>query len=445
MSGATPTNYKQKLRGQDPRLRLTSLIQQQVSLQPTSPSLTTPTALSSWTATSTASSPATASSASTAPSTSTTSAHSTASSSSTTSTAAPATAPSSSLLPQEQRYQLDMALPQIKLRPFTGQEDAMCWWQELQNFVGLLNYREDRQCLLVPFYLEGGAKLWYQDLPEDTQKNLELLKAAFLARFTKPKTFDVNLLQMTQSTGESISGFITRLQYATHNLQLPASVIVAVAVNGLQPSIRQWVMNKEPTTLEQVQHHAELAEKSQCGARSTEVNMALKVDQLSELVATLITKTETPAVQAASKPPQQPRQRPPRRQHPHQSNGQQQYQVPPPPTKPSYYQASPLPPSQIPRVPPTLSDAATTTSISATSDCSASISVTSGQYGSTERRQQFPVPPFLQDKCLGCGMYCSDRLYCPHLHTRCTYCQKVGHYSAVCMRAYYSQNAYSKQ
>ncbi|XP_071099911.1 uncharacterized protein [Haliotis cracherodii] len=374
MTGATPTNYKQKLRRPEPRLNLTSLLKTQESPLPASPSLTIPAPTSSTATTSSTASTSTASTYRTTP------LPAPSPSSSSASTASPSAAEPPSHT---------MATPHIKLRPYTGQEEATSWWQEFVTFVKLFNYNQDRQCLLFPFYLEGTAKLWHQDLAEETRNDMGRLEEAFKSRFNRPKTFDVNLLQMAQSKEETINDFLTRIQGATRNQELPMSMIVAVAVNGLRPSIRQWVINKEPASLEAVRHHAELAERSQLGLRSPEVNMAMKVDQLSELVATLITKTDAPAVQAAGTPATK-----------HQLQQEQQLQFQPPRHEPfqprrnrfhgPHYQMSSPPSQQFSQQQSQLTQR----------------NPGPQHYNGANRQQrrpQYPVPPYLQRKCIGCG------------------------------------------
>ncbi|XP_067668275.1 uncharacterized protein [Haliotis asinina] len=272
-TGVTPSNYRQKLRGHEPRLNLTSLLETQVIQRPNSPSLTTPTATSKSAAVS-------------RPST----------------TPVVASTATSSTFNSPPQQQGTMATPHVKLQPYNGSEDADSWWQDFQNFVTLFNFDAQKQGRLIHFYLEGAAKIWLQDLPADERHDITKIGPTFKARFGKSNIFDMSLLQLSQRSDEPIAAFITRVQAATRNRQLPRTVIVAVAVNGLRPDIRQWVFNKEPSSTEDVRHHAELAERSLMSPHALDVSMAKKVDQLSSLVATLITKSENSAVQAPTVP-----------------------------------------------------------------------------------------------------------------------------------------------
>ncbi|XP_048246473.1 uncharacterized protein LOC124124993 [Haliotis rufescens] len=343
MTGYTPSNYREKLRRPEPRSLLASLLHQApVSQSPSTPILVSPTTTSSISST-------TAASSSTSPSTSTSSS-------------------------RPSIRQMSTPMPHIKLPQFSGTENAQTWWDDFVNFSNFFSYNDVKKCQLIPFYLEGAAKLWYQNLPEGDRLDITKVKEAFTKRFMKSSAFDVSLLQLAQEQEESIYTFITRVETATIHLKLPASVIVAIAVNGLRSNIRQWVYNKEPTNLQEVRHQAELAQKSLASVQSSEVNMMAKVDHLSSLVATLISKTEAPAVQAASPAPQasyqqQQQQQQPRYQ-PHESCQRQRprlsNQLPPP-----FHQAQ-----QQRRY---------------------------SQYEQHQQRPRFTPPPFLQQRCLGCG------------------------------------------
>ncbi|XP_067676451.1 uncharacterized protein [Haliotis asinina] len=256
MTGATPNNYRQKLRGQEPRSLLTSLLSP-VSVSQPSPILVSPAVISTTAASSTT--PA-------------------ATSAVTTSSGNPIMA----------------TMPHVKLEEFSGTANGQSWWQDFLNFSNFYSFNDERKCQLLPFYLEGEAKLWYRELPDGDRNNLTRIKASFDQRFSSQAAFDVSVLQIAQAANETVSSYVTRVQAATTHLNLPTSVVVAIAVNGLHCEIRQIVYNKEPTTLQEVRHQATLAEKS-LSANPVDVNIAAKVDQLTNLVATLITKaTPTP-------------------------------------------------------------------------------------------------------------------------------------------------------
>lgn len=53
---------------------------------------------------------------------------------------------------------------------------------------------DDRATLAMPFHLKGVAKAWNDFLTPDTQKSLELLKAAFVNRFKPSATVDISVL-----------------------------------------------------------------------------------------------------------------------------------------------------------------------------------------------------------------------------------------------------------
>ncbi len=92
--------------------------------------------------------------------------------------------------------------------------------------------------------MEGSAKVWHQGLTEPVQNSLTDLKDAFIKRFTRD-SFDLSLLKLTQQRGETTEDFLTRVHSSTASCSLPEPVIVALAVNGLTASLKQWDHIKE--------------------------------------------------------------------------------------------------------------------------------------------------------------------------------------------------------
>ncbi len=147
----------------------------------------------------------------------------------------------------------------ITLRKYTGAEEATTWWRDFHNLVALHNYNNDKACRLLPFYLEGAAKVWHQDLAAEVSSAIAPLEAAFKARFKRSTGFDMSVLKLNQRAGETPDNYITRVQSTAMGCNLPQPVLVAIAVNGLLPSTKQWVANKEPKSLEEVRHFTEVA------------------------------------------------------------------------------------------------------------------------------------------------------------------------------------------
>ena len=257
MNGATPTNYRDRLRSCEPRTTQPTSPARQSTLLPTVQELSTPS-----------------------------------------------TADSEIQVinqhpfdpldqPTPQHLQEMALLPQVRLDAFTGDENASAWWQDYLNFTNVYGCTDLKKCQLLPLYLKGTAKLWHTALPETVRLNLKDLETAFTSRFNQETGFDVSILQMMQTPAESASQYVTRVQSAMCHLNLPDTVMVGVAVNGLLPAIKQVVYNREPNTLEHVRRYASLAEKAIASSALPSDHIAAKVDNLATLVASLLTQNSS--------------------------------------------------------------------------------------------------------------------------------------------------------
>ena len=67
-----------------------------------------------------------------------------------------------------------------------------------------------KAALALPFYLKGVARAWYDSLQEETQKNMALLKPAFLSRLKNAYHVDLSVLTINQRVEESAEEYFSR-------------------------------------------------------------------------------------------------------------------------------------------------------------------------------------------------------------------------------------------
>ena len=117
---------------------------------------------------------------------------------------------------------------------------------------------------IFSFHLQDHAKIWYNSLTEEVKNDWDKLQTSFTKRFTEDRhLIDRSILQMTQSSSETVLDFLSKLQRnAILNDKIDENLLLAIGINGLKPDIRKIVINKEPKSFADLRHAVSIAEKS---------------------------------------------------------------------------------------------------------------------------------------------------------------------------------------
>ncbi|KAL3868432.1 hypothetical protein ACJMK2_041240 [Sinanodonta woodiana] len=111
------------------------------------------------------------------------------------------------------------------------------------------------------FHLQGHAKIWYDTLSDNDKNDWHRLVTTFKSRFHNDDfVLDLSILQTQQGSSESVLDYLSRLLHIATNKVIPEQVLLAVALNGLKPSVKMIVMNKKPN-MSDLREAAVLAEK----------------------------------------------------------------------------------------------------------------------------------------------------------------------------------------
>ena len=163
----------------------------------------------------------------------------------------------------------------IHLDNFKGQgEDPNKWFTYFERWAAFMNMNGDRAAMALPFYLKGIAKTWFDSLSEATQVNLDLLKTAFLNRFSNSSTVDISVLTIAQRSDESAEEYYARFVESSHAKAIPENIQVSILMKGLKPTLLTLVMPKNPQTLEDMRQAMVLAEQTTNASASRSVNSA---------------------------------------------------------------------------------------------------------------------------------------------------------------------------
>jgi len=296
----------------------------------------------------------------------------------------------------------------IKLDKFTGDSSVhpQTWWEKFQKWIDLYEVPNDKVVKVIAFQLSDEAAIWYATLAPEITNNLQRFKTAFLKRFTEnERMLDLSILQTMQGPCENVREYLTRLAQTATNKNISEQILLAVGLNGLRPDIRKIVMNKEPANIEELRHHAILAEKSAVTGDNT-LQSAVNVMQsdlqaikseLMNISQPEMMKTDSFTARNNNKPQIRPQFEPRQYNHPN-SKSQNYYNS----RSQNYYNQNPRPPMRsFPR--PQI------------------------------RQNQNTYQP--SDRCGFCGMDRHTRNVCPARDKICHNCRRQGHFSRVCQQS----------
>lgn len=201
-----------------------------------------------------------------------------------------------------------MALTPINLPKFSDESSmpASIWWDLLENWQKCQKLDGDRLKASLPFHFSGQASIWYHNLPAETKDDLNAMKTAFMARF-KDQRPNTTLFRIQQAPTETGSAYLTRIQemaLGTHDL--PEIAIVGLAVNGLRPELKAYVIGRNPTSFDTLREAINLATTvAECTDKQTVQTITeLCTNMMSTFSSTL--KAEVMALRnEADNPPRQ--------------------------------------------------------------------------------------------------------------------------------------------
>ena len=146
---------------------------------------------------------------------------------------------------------------------FSGEGDSKLWITQFQLMVTAKGLNDAKARTTLPLYLKDSALRWYISLEDDVKGDYDALKEAFQRRFepdprTKwQRTAELYSILQNQSTVED---FIAKITTKAAQLQLPDDQTFNIILNGLKPCIRQFVLQQNPGTIQELTQNAKLAQ-----------------------------------------------------------------------------------------------------------------------------------------------------------------------------------------
>ena len=145
----------------------------------------------------------------------------------------------------------------IKFEPFVPNvDDAGLWLRNFERFAKLKSRSDDQFTSAFPLYLRQIATLLYDAVPEATQKNITNIKKLFLDRFIptsvnrwkEMETF----LNKKQGEAQSVEEFCEEVHRLADQLGKDEESVKDVIIRGLRPSLRQFVLTRDHSSLTNV-------------------------------------------------------------------------------------------------------------------------------------------------------------------------------------------------
>ena len=325
------------------------------------------------------------------------------------------------------------SLPNVMAPPaFDGSADVNTWINQFLAFARIRSWDNLEKTAALPCFFRGAAAAWFDVLEPHVVNSLTALCDAMRKRFGYHSSERWNMMaawdKRVQGESESIDDYVMAVRKIGRNLQKSANDIRDKVARGLLSHLSEYVLEKEPTTLDEVVNLAKKANSfmrrrdpmDQKGVAALTAQIAALRDSLDtnlgavkEQVMAVTVQTEDLKAQVTSGgAPQQPPPQPNVTPRPYQPQlpapGQYQPQFPSPGPNPGNYRARPGPP---------------------------------GRMGPRHIRQGPPAPRgprmgygYRYSPCFRCGGTHVPSS-CPFLQYQCNTCSSVGHLAKMCPQA----------
>ena len=146
-------------------------------------------------------------------------------------------------------------------------EDAEEWLRNFRGWIIVRKYEPHQAAAAAGLFLRDGAKHWYNSLPESTRMDsIGEFLTAFEKRYVKVAhnewKANTEFYDVTQKSTQTVHDYFTELEFKAQKTKIDQSVFLQLALKGLHPSIRQQVLQHEPTDWEALKKWAIIAENA---------------------------------------------------------------------------------------------------------------------------------------------------------------------------------------
>ena len=158
---------------------------------------------------------------------------------------------------------------------FSGCENVEVWMHSLYNYAMFKKLDEPTRAAFFKLKLTGLAKTWLEGLDEEISADPDELFKQFKERF---RTTDIvkqkqirDIFTVKQQPYESVDTYVGRISTIAQQCGLSEELVINAVSLGLKPAIAAFVMENNPTTINDVVKYARTAEITRQGTvESTE-------------------------------------------------------------------------------------------------------------------------------------------------------------------------------
>jgi len=174
--------------------------------------------------------------------------------------------------------------------PFSGSpdEDPAEFWRRLDNYVVYKNLAPDARIKLAKAMFVQVACDWLDSLEDDKKDTYEHLKAAFAERFIQPSILRFKsakeIFGKKQGVDETVDTYANRLRNLGKKIGLGMedNTLLYAFLSGLKPNLSSFVIGKNPQLFAEAIDAARIAELSAADLPASATEQLL-VDQMAEI------------------------------------------------------------------------------------------------------------------------------------------------------------------
>ena len=172
---------------------------------------------------------------------------------------------------------------------FTGEKDQNIetFLNKFDRFCEINNKNVDYKLQSFPLLLEGRAYILYQDLPDETKQDYDMLtenmKQYFASTELPPLHAYETLYTQKMTKADTVQKFFEKILDKSKKLNITPEQKTALFISGLTKNIKKYVITEKPETLAAALTKAKEAEL-----------LNLENDEESKLLQTILAKLEQP-------------------------------------------------------------------------------------------------------------------------------------------------------
>ena len=153
---------------------------------------------------------------------------------------------------------------ELKFRDtYSGTEDLDLFLCRLESYSKLRDFAADKKVLSLGLRLTGPAALWFADLPDSEKTDYKTVTDALRLAFEGDSVRwvrEAKLAERQQGENESIDLYFTDIVHLSRQLHRSDNEQMARFVRGLRPTLKAFVISKEPENMAQAINFARLGE-----------------------------------------------------------------------------------------------------------------------------------------------------------------------------------------